>query len=172
MDDKSGFWNASTRYWEYATLGIIVALAILVGVQSLRLGAGWGSTGPETGFWPFLMVVIIIISAVFAIPGMIRRKEFPRFWESHPGGVSAMKVLVPLVGVGLATQYLGIYLMSALYMGLFMRWLGRYRWPAVIVTAVLTPIVLYLLFEKGFLLLLPKSPLYGTKLPIIGVFPW
>ena len=172
MEDKSGFWNAGTRYWEYATLGIIVALAALLGYESLRLGAGWGSSGPETGFWPFWMTVMIGISAVFLLPGLLRREEFPPFWDSREGGISAMKVMVPLVALGLAVDYLGIYFASALYMGFFTRWLGNYRWPAVIAAAVVTPVALYLVFEKGFLLLLPKSPVYGANLPIIGVFPW
>lgn len=172
MEEKSGFWNATTRYWEYATLAIIVALAALLAYDSVRLGAGWGATGPDTGFWPFWMTVMIGVSAVFLVRGLFRRADYPSFWESREGGISTMKVLIPLIGVGLAIQYLGIYLMSALYMGFFMKWLGNYRWPAVVLAAVVTPVALYLLFEKGFLLLLPKSFFYGAHLPIIGVFPW
>jgi len=61
----------------------------------------------------------------------------------------------------------GFYLSTALYMGLFAWWLGRYKiwWVAAI--AVIFPIVIFAIFEIGFRVSLPKSFLYET-----GVLPF
>jgi hypothetical protein len=55
--------------------------------------------------------------------------------------------------------WLGIYVASFLYIGAFMLWQGKYGWlPALGVSAGL-PIVLFLVFEKWFLVPLPKGPI-------------
>ena len=40
-----------------------------------------------------------------------------------------------------------------------MRWLGHYRWPLTAAIAIGVPIAVYLMFEKFFLVPLPKGPL-------------
>ena len=37
-----------------------------------------------------------------------------------------LKVLLPAVGFVLATQFVGLYVATALYMALYMRWIGRH----------------------------------------------
>ena len=54
--------------------------------------------------------------------------------------------------------YLGIYLSSMLLIGLFMKWLGRYPWALTLAIAVLVPVAFFLMFEKWFLVPLPKGP--------------
>ena len=58
----------------------------------------------------------------------------------------------------------GFYLATALYMGLFAWWLGRYKiwWVAAIMVAF--PIVIFAVFEIGFRVSLPKSFLYSSGL--------
>jgi tripartite tricarboxylate transporter TctB family protein len=62
---------------------------------------------------------------------------------------------------------LGFYVATGLYMGGFAWWIGRYKiwWVALI--AVLFPIVIYLAFEIGFRVTLPKSFLYD-----LGALPF
>jgi putative tricarboxylic transport membrane protein len=43
--------------------------------------------------------------------------------------------------------------------GVFMKWLGRYSWPMVLAVAIGVPIITYVLFERWFLVPLPKGPL-------------
>ena len=62
---------------------------------------------------------------------------------------------------------LGFYIATALYMGAFAWWLGRYKiwWVAAI--AIAFPLVIFLAFEIGFRVSLPKSFLYQE-----GILPF
>ena len=46
-----------------------------------------------------------------------------------------------------------------LLIAVFMQWLGRYRWELVIAIAVGVPAIFYVMFEKWFLVPLPKGPI-------------
>jgi hypothetical protein len=70
-----------------------------------------------------------------------------------------MSVVVPTAIYVLVLPYIGIYIASALLIGLFMRWLGRYRWDLTLGIAIGIPLIFYFLFEKWFLVPLPKGPI-------------
>jgi hypothetical protein len=53
----------------------------------------------------------------------------------------------------------GIYEPSVLFIAAFMRYLGKYRWPAVVVVSVGVMFVFFLMFEIWFQVPLPKGPL-------------
>jgi len=46
-----------------------------------------------------------------------------------------------------------------LLIAFFMRWLGRYDWGKVFVIAVSVPVVTFIVFERWFLVPLPKGPI-------------
>jgi hypothetical protein len=70
-----------------------------------------------------------------------------------------LAVLVPTaVFAGLVT-WIGIYLSSVLFIGFFMRWLGKYAWWKVALVGLGTAVALYLVFETWFKVPLPKGPL-------------
>ena len=52
-----------------------------------------------------------------------------------------------------------MYLASGLLIGVFMKWIGRYGWSLVIPIALAVPIVTFIVFEKWFLVPLPKGPI-------------
>jgi hypothetical protein len=68
-------------------------------------------------------------------------------------------VLGPAVGFVLVMQFLGMYVASALYMALYMRWIGRYAWAPVALVSVAFPVITFLVFERWFLVPMPKGPL-------------
>jgi len=70
-----------------------------------------------------------------------------------------LKVLWPATLFVLVTQFIGIYVASALYLGFYMRWVGHNSWRAVIALSICLPIVTFLVFEQWFLVPLPKGPL-------------
>jgi hypothetical protein len=57
--------------------------------------------------------------------------------------------------------YSGIYLASAVLIAVFMTWLGKYRWKITAAVSVGVPVAVYLMFEKWFLVPLPKGPIEG-----------
>jgi cell division protein FtsW (lipid II flippase) len=70
-----------------------------------------------------------------------------------------LSVVAPTTVYVLLIPYLGLYLSSFLLIGLFMRWLGGYRWSLVAAVAIGVPVLAFILFEKWFLVPLPKGPI-------------
>ena len=54
---------------------------------------------------------------------------------------------------------IGIYVTSAVLIGFFMRWFGRYGWVLVLAIAIGIPLVTFVVFERWFLVPLPKGPI-------------
>ena len=58
----------------------------------------------------------------------------------------------------LLTQFLGLYVASALYLGFYVRAVGRHKWVTALALAIVLPVVTFVLFERWFLVPLPKGP--------------
>jgi hypothetical protein len=142
----------------------IFLLGALVIWDSWRLGAKWGSDGPEAGYFPFYIGLILCIASIVNFISALREKGGDAFVS-----VSSLKmilsVMIPTViyvgligGVG-PVPALGIYVSSAIFIALFMKWLGKYKWPITIAVSIGVPVVFFLLFEIWFKVPLPKGPL-------------
>jgi putative tricarboxylic transport membrane protein len=59
----------------------------------------------------------------------------------------------------LLTGFIGLYVAAGLYLGVYMRWIGRYSWAAILVLSVAFPVVTFFVFETWFLVPMPKGPL-------------
>jgi hypothetical protein len=59
----------------------------------------------------------------------------------------------------LATSFVGLYVASALYMALSMRWGGRHSWAFSILLPLAFALLVFFVFERWFLVPLPKGPL-------------
>ena len=55
--------------------------------------------------------------------------------------------------------FIGIYITSAVLIGFFMRWLGRYGWGLVLAISIAIPVITFVVFERWFLVPLPKGPI-------------
>ena len=69
-----------------------------------------------------------------------------------------------MIAMTAAIVWLGFYIVTGAFMGLFARWIGRYRWIWVLVLTVTMPLAIYLTFETGFRVTLPKSVFYDRGL--------
>ncbi len=78
---------------------------------------------------------------------------------SRDGVGPVLKMLLPATAAVVATQFLGLYVATALYMGLYMRWIGRHSWLAVAVMSLAFPVITFVIFERWFLVPMPKGPL-------------
>ena len=66
------------RTADLTTALILMAGGILVIADSLRLGIGWGTDGPESGFFPFWLAVLLIVSsAAIALQAWRRATRAP-----------------------------------------------------------------------------------------------
>jgi hypothetical protein len=139
---------------------LLLALSVLVVMEGLRLGAGWNERGPQSGFFPFTLAVILIIGLVAVVIDSWRERDTRPFFEAPEEWIDLLKVGVPS-GLAIAlTPSLGLYITSGLYVFAFMAWYGRYAWRWALLGGVLTPLVLYLLLRYGFNIGMPMSPWY------------
>lgn len=146
------------------TADVFVALLLLGGCaiviyDCVRLGFSWREgEGPAPGYFPFYIALILGISSVVNLIGALRgRGGSEIFVSARPFG-RVLAVLVPsLIYVGLI-QYLGIYVASAIFISAFMLVVGRENLFKAVGVAVFVPLALFLMFEKWFLVPLPKGP--------------
>jgi len=126
--------------------------------DAVRLGIGWGTDGPKSGFFPFWLALIMIVTCgIIIIQGLLRQSGELFVNREQLGPV--LKVLCPATAMVVLTHFLGLYVASAIYIGFYMRWVGRHSWLAVVVLAIGIPVVTFLTFEQWFLVPMPKGPL-------------
>ena len=70
-----------------------------------------------------------------------------------------LKIVWPMTLYVAAVPWLGIYVPSFVPTAGFMRWLGRYGWALTLGISIGLPIIIYVTFEKWFLVPLPKGPI-------------
>jgi hypothetical protein len=140
------------------TASLLLALGGLVLLDSVRMGSRWGQDGPQSGFVPFWLAAILVVAcAVNIAQAAFRPSEGPFV---GPGRLApVLKVLLPAVGLVVLAAYLGLYVASAIYMALYMRWVGRYSWAASIGLPFAILLLTFVVFERWFLVPLPKGPL-------------
>ena len=157
--DGSG--DAIRAFWpEVCVALLLLALAALVVVDSVRVGIGWADDGPRSGYFPFYIGLLLAGAAAWILAGALRGRGAPAepFAErAQLRLVAAM--LVPLVFYVAAIGFVGIYVASAALIAWFMLRHGRYRLPATAAIAFGVPLVAFLVFERWFLVPLPKGPI-------------
>lgn len=147
------------------TVEIIVAALFMIGSavvmwDSYRLGAGWASDGPEAGSFPFYCALIMFLaSGVTLVTNLVANVSDYSNFVDRSGFKLVLMVLIPTIVFVIAIGYLGIYVSSAIFIGGFMLWLGKYPIWKVAPVALGVPFLLFMLFEIWFLVPLPKGPL-------------
>ena len=152
-------------------LGLMVVGLLALG-DSVRIGFGWGMSGPEAGFFPFYMGLGIVISTIFILLKAVKiyRKEGAGKPMVTEGGTSQILwVLLPAIGVVLLTELLGLHLATILYLAFYMGVVGKIHWGKVALLSILVPLVVYVLFDKIFLIPLPEG-VWGKN--ILALMPF
>jgi Tripartite tricarboxylate transporter TctB family len=157
---------------------IIVALALLafgsvIAGASYKLGAQWADDGPQAGYFPFYIGAIIAVSSLITLVQALRSttlRPHDAFVESGQLKL-VLAVLIPALLYVLAIQWFGIYLASAVYMAVFMIWLGKYAWWKSVLLGIAVSVIVYLMFEVWFKVALHKGTLYDplSLLSLIGL---
>ena len=160
----------SVRAVDIITAILFLAFGITVMIGSLKLGASWGADGPEAGYFPFYISLIILISSAITLFQAVitnKNKEAESFVDRE-ALKQVMAVFIPAIIFVLGVQLIGIYVASALYIAIFMVWLGKYAvWKAIAVSVGVT-IALYLMFEFWFQVPLPHGSWFNP-LEFVGV---
>ena len=146
------------RAADLTTALLLMAGGLLVLWDSLRVGIGWSTDGPRSGFFPFWLAVILLLCAAGIVVQTIRRGDRRAFVTREAVG-PVLRMLLPAAAFVLLTQLVGLYVASAIYMAVYMRWIGRHAWTVVVGLSVAFTVATFLVFEMWFLVPMPKGPL-------------
>lgn len=152
----------SNRTMNMAVSLALMAAATVVMVSSYRLGAGWAkNVGPDSGYFPFYVALFMFVSSGVTLlqQALSRAPDGGGTFVGRSELLMVLKVLIPTTVFVVLAIYIGIYIAMALFISFFMVWIGRYPLVKALPIAVLTPIVIFVIFEVWFLVPLPKGPL-------------
>ncbi|MFN2519936.1 MAG: tripartite tricarboxylate transporter TctB family protein [Candidatus Limnocylindria bacterium] len=150
------------RRYEALTAAVVVLIAA-VAMFDTRRGAlpdvaGGAPGGLSGGFYPFWSAAVLFaFSAMVLLRSLVVPQSAEGVFKDRSNIISVLWLAIPMVVATALIGVLGFYLMTGLYMGFFAAVIGRYRWHWVGAITVLFPLVIYLAFEVGFRVGLPKS---------------
>lgn len=136
-------------------IGIFSAVMI---VGSLQLETGWGSTGPQSGYFPMRLGILLgIVSLILLIQAF--RSPGGSFFVTPEQLRYSLAVFMPTVLLVLSMPYLGAYVPSIAYLSYMARKHGMFTWLKSISLGVLTMLSFFFVFEIWFKVQLVKGPL-------------
>lgn len=140
-----------------ATLTGIFGAAVCYG--SFDIGAGWGDFGPEAGYFPFYIGVLIIVGSVAnAIGAFVKHRGTGDIFLDGARARVVASFLLPLIAFAGVSAWLGLYVGTALYIAGAMLFQGRYKWWIALPSGVAVSLFFFIVFEMGFKVPLLKGP--------------
>jgi hypothetical protein len=157
-----------TRTVEVVVALLLFAFGATVMVDSHRLGSSWGSDGPQSGYFPFYIGLLICVAGLATLAQVLfvqwrdRKKTFAgavarqrALFVGWGPLRQVMLVLIPALVYVLFVQLIGIYGASAVYIAVFMVWLGKYSWLRSVAVGFAVNAGFFVMFEIWF-----KVPLF------------
>jgi hypothetical protein len=156
--------GVQTYLVEAVVAALIVLLGMVVVFGSRKLGSGWTTDGPGAGYFPFYIGVILCIAGagIFFQSLFTKQKNTEIFVDSEQLK-RVLQVLSPAALYVGAVQFLGLYVASAIYIALFMVYLGHYSWIKSVIISVVVITLFFFMFEVWF-----KVPLFKGSLDPLG----
>jgi putative tricarboxylic transport membrane protein len=149
-----------TRVAEIVVSLLLIGLALLLGFDNWRTGIGWDSTGPQAGYFPFYLSLILAGASLYGLVAtLLARREAAETFVTRAQLRRVMAVFVPTLLFCLATQLLGMYVASFLLIALFMRMVGKIALWKSLLTAFVFSAAMFVTFDIAFDVIMPKGPL-------------
>ncbi|HMH18216.1 MAG TPA: tripartite tricarboxylate transporter TctB family protein [Burkholderiales bacterium] len=151
---------ASHRAIEIVVSLLLLALAGLLAFDNWRTGMGWDATGPQAGYFPFYLSVILAGACFWGLAKeFIARKEASETFVTRAQLRRVLQVFAPTLLFCFLTQWLGLYVASFLLIAGFMVLVGRISPWKSLLTAFLFSLIMFVTFELAFDVIMPKGPL-------------
>ena len=149
-----------TRVVDVAVSVLLVVLAATLGYDNWRTGISWDSTGPQAGYFPFYLSIILAGASLYGLASAFTaRNEISETFVTRAQLRRVMAVFVPTLLFCLAMQFLGLYVASFLLIAIFMRMVGRIALWKSLLTAFLFTAIMFVTFDIAFDVIMPKGPL-------------
>jgi hypothetical protein len=150
----------STRTAEVVTLFLLLALAALLAFDNWRTGMSWDSTGPQAGYFPFYLCLILASACLWGLAKeFLARRQAAESFVTRDQLRRVLQVFVPTLLFCLAMQWLGLYVASFLLIAGFMLFVGRIAAWKSLLTALLFSLIMFVTFQIAFDVIMPKGPL-------------
>jgi putative tricarboxylic transport membrane protein len=165
VDDPTAPEENSPAVVGMRTIEIIVSvllllLAVTFGYDNWRTGISWDSTGPEPGYFPFYLSVILAGGSLYGlIKALLARRGASEPFVTRAQARRVIAVFVPTLLFCLVTQFLGLYVASFLLISGFMRLIGKIALWKSLATAFLFTAIMFVTFDIAFDVIMPKGPL-------------
>lgn len=150
----------NNRTVEMAVMVLLFGLAVLLGWDNWRTGASWDSTGPQAGYFPFYLSVILGGAAIYGFVSVaMKSTEGLETFVTRAQLRRVLQVFVPTLLFCFAMQWLGLYVASFLLIAGFMAIIGKIAWWKSLLTAFIFVAIMFLTFDIAFDVIMPKGPL-------------
>jgi len=151
---------ASSRTIDIATSLVLLAFAALLAYDNWRTGMSWDATGPQAGYFPFYLSLVLAGASVYGIvKEIIARRAASEPFVRRAQLQRVLQVLAPTVAFCVLMQWLGLYVASFLLIAGFMVFIGRIAWWKSLLTSFVFSAAMFMTFEVAFDVLMPKGPL-------------
>ncbi|MSP87888.1 MAG: tripartite tricarboxylate transporter TctB family protein [Alphaproteobacteria bacterium] len=149
-----------TRIVDIVVSLLLLALALVMAFDNWRTGNSWDFAGPQAGYFPFYLSIILAGACIYGIVAAGRgRGGADKPFVTRDQLRRVMQVFVPTLAFCLLTQWLGLYVASFLLVAGFMWKIGRIALWKSLLTSVLFAFIMFATFDLAFDLIMPKGPL-------------
>ncbi len=149
---------ASKRTLEIITAIFFLIIGSVVMWDSSRIGAGWGADGPQSGYFPFYVGLLMNVASAVNLWLAFRSSKAESF-VSRPAIKLVLAIFLPCLVYVAVMQWLGLYVASVIFIAVFMRWQGKFSLFKSALTSLIVVAVLFVMFEIWFKVPLIKGPL-------------
>ena len=151
----------SRLHLELVFAAAVFAVGAVGLLGSLELDTGWGADGPQAGFFPFRVALILMAGAALVAAQAWRGRAALRVVPvaDREGARRVMLFGLPILAMVALAQWLGLYAAMALYLAATIRLGGRRSWGTSLGVAAGVTVATFLVFERWFAVPLLKGPL-------------
>ena len=150
----------ATRSVDIAVSLLLFGLACLLGWDSWRIGMSWADDGPQAGYFPFYLSVLMGAASLYGLTtALIARAAARHAFVLRDQFGRVLQVFVPTLLYCLVMQFLGLYVASFLLIAGFMWWIGKIQLWICLLTALVFSAAMFVTFEIAFDVLMPKGPI-------------
>lgn len=156
---ENGASGPSRFIMEAAVALLTGAFGIAVCYGSIQAGTGWTDMGPDAGYFPFYIGLLIAFgSAVNLIFAFVKHRGSGEIFVETARLKPVLGFLAPLIAFAGVSTFLGLYVGTALYIAGAMAFQGRYKWWISLPAGIAVSFFFFIIFEIGFKVPLLKGP--------------
>jgi putative tricarboxylic transport membrane protein len=148
-----------TRSVDVVVYLILLAIALLLGYDNWRTGMAWEADGPQAGYFPFYLSLLLGAASVYGLASKLAERGPSETFVTREQLTRVLQVFVPTLLYCLFMQWLGLYVASFLLITGFMWFVGRIALWKSLLAGLLFSVAMFVTFDIAFDVIMPKGPL-------------